>query len=139
MRKLLLLSITLLMFAFSPTFALDVGLREDVPKYGYVVPSQVDVTIPSQSQYSYEFAFKEIYYFETTQVKPVTITSFGFATYPCINSTSVEYPLITHCINNSNYIITNHNKMPIKQGVPRYTIANSKVNLCEAPTGQAIV
>lgn len=47
MRKLFLLSITLLMFAFSPTFALDVGLREDVPKYGYVVPSQVDVAIPS--------------------------------------------------------------------------------------------
>ena len=140
MKRLFLLSVTILMFAFLLQ-ALDVGLRDN-PKYGYVIPSQEDVTIPSQSihfvampVFNYYFEAQKIE--QVTNVKQFTVSRYGFSTQLCQKSISVEYPLITHC-SNSNLIYNINYKQPIKQ-VPHYTIANSKVNSSTAPTGQAAV
>lgn len=138
MKKLFLLSVTILMFAFTLP-ALDVGLRDNVPKYGYVPPSQkVDVTIPVMQSHVIVAVPEFNYCFVKTQLEQGTVSRYGFTTLLCNRSMSVEYPLITHC-SNSNLIYNINYKQPVKQGVPHYTIANSKVNLCEAPTGQATV
>lgn len=135
MKRLFLLSVTILMFAFTLP-ALDVGLRDNVPKYGYFQPSQAVVAIPAQG--SYEFAMlPEFNYYATTQFKQGTVSRYGNSIPICNRSISVEYPLITHC-SYTNLIYNINYKQPIKQGVPHYAIANSKVNLCEAPTGQSI-
>jgi len=89
MKKLLLLSVTILMFAFTLP-ALDVGLRDNVPKYGYVIPSQEDVTIPNQSQFSYEYVMPEFNYVITTNLEPVTVSDrYGFSAQLCHKSISV--------------------------------------------------
>ena len=126
------------MFAFTLP-ALDVGLRDNVPKYGYVPPSQkVDVTIPVMQSHEIVAVPEFNYCFIKTQFEQATVIRYGNSIPICNRSISVEYPLITHC-SNSNLIYNINYKQPVKQGVPHYTIANSKVNLCEAPTGQATV
>lgn len=137
MKKLFLLSVTILMFAFTLP-ALDVGLRDNVPKYGYVPPSQkVDVTIPFMQSHEIVAVPEFNYCFIKTQFEQATVIRYGNSTPICNRSMSVEYPLITHC-GNTNLIYNINYRQPIKQGVPFYTIANSKVNLCEAPTVQSI-